>query len=735
MNATLSTRPCIRFTGRFTLKPLAAALVGVLALSAQAADEFTGLGFLGTGTQSFALGVSADGSVVVGKSIDSNFISEAFRWTSGGGMTGLGFLGTGTDSYATSVSADGGVVVGASRNNTYPVWEIGRYDYPSEIEAFRWTSGGGMTGLGFLGTGTGSYATSVSADGRVVVGSSQNGTISYEAFRWTSGGGMVGLGFLGTGTGSYATSVSADGGVVVGDSQNSSDNSEAFRWTSSGGMTGLGFLGTGTNSFARGVSADGGVVVGTSLNGVPNLEQFSWPLWNNVWISGGHINWVGEPVLIGVVAPNPPSDPKYEAFRWTSGGGMVGLGFLGTGVESMASAASADGSVVVGYSYDGSAHEAFRWTQTTGMQSVTDWLAGANVGIGQWQLHHASGINGNGNVVVGNGTDPSGNRQAWLARVGPAGSGFIGDIPAFNATLMEAGSRAVQAGAAIPSLAMFGGHHRSLLDNGLARTANGECAWATADAARHTGTGTSMELVEVGACKDVGSALLGLGMGTARSHQNWSQGGSAKYDGQYLYAEAANAFANGMEGSLAGYYGRFSTHMNRNYTNGSSVDTSSGRPDAKATALRARLDWKDVVTLGTFSLSPYAAYTWVKTGLDAYTEIGGGFPATYASVKWRTSDIRLGAAAKTMLSAATDLRLALEAAYRLDDSPTGVNGSVIGLWSFNQPGQKVEQTWGRLTADVDHRLSNRTVITVGANAATSGGDATWGVTAGLRMSF
>lgn len=73
--------------------------------------------------------------------------------------------------------------------------------------------------------------------------------------------------------------------------------------------------------------------------------------------------------------------------------------------------------------------------------------------------------------------------------------------------------------------------------------------------------------------------------------------------------------------------------------------------------------------------------------------------------------------------------------HRFDDSTNGVNGQVIGLWSFGLPGQQVKRTWARVTADVDHRLSNTTALTFGANAATSGGDASWGVMAGLRANF
>jgi probable HAF family extracellular repeat protein len=76
------------------------------------------LGTLG-GSTSWALGVSADGSVVVGWAA-SNLVDQypAFRWTAAGGMQNLGMLG-GNRSWADGVSADGSVVVGAAET---PPW-------------------------------------------------------------------------------------------------------------------------------------------------------------------------------------------------------------------------------------------------------------------------------------------------------------------------------------------------------------------------------------------------------------------------------------------------------------------------------------------------------------------------------------------------------------------------------------------------------------------------------------
>jgi probable HAF family extracellular repeat protein len=64
-----------------------------------------------TAVWSWAYGVSADGSVVVGRSYNAAGQWRAFRWTASGGMQDLGTLG-GSESEAYGVSADGSVVVG-----------------------------------------------------------------------------------------------------------------------------------------------------------------------------------------------------------------------------------------------------------------------------------------------------------------------------------------------------------------------------------------------------------------------------------------------------------------------------------------------------------------------------------------------------------------------------------------------------------------------------------------------
>ena len=146
------------------------------------AQRLTWLGTLG-GRDSLAYGVSDNGAVA---GWASNRIRQyrAFRWTQDGGMVELGTL-RGNESEALGISADGSVVVGWAQNNN------------GYLRAFRWTQDGGMEDLNityadFLTNGSvleAAYA--VSSDGRYIVGKGNNVATGFsEAFlldTWRTG--------------------------------------------------------------------------------------------------------------------------------------------------------------------------------------------------------------------------------------------------------------------------------------------------------------------------------------------------------------------------------------------------------------------------------------------------------------------------------------------------------------------------------------------------------------------
>jgi len=135
------------------------------------------LGTLG-GDNSEALGVSADGNVIVGAAENAHGGINAFRWTAEHGMQALGALPGGQDfSVALGMSADGAIIVGYA------------YDANFTPRAFRWTLQTGMQDLNQLYASlltdgsTLDRAFGISPNGRYIVGQGYNATTGrYEAF-------------------------------------------------------------------------------------------------------------------------------------------------------------------------------------------------------------------------------------------------------------------------------------------------------------------------------------------------------------------------------------------------------------------------------------------------------------------------------------------------------------------------------------------------------------------------
>ncbi|MBD3383975.1 T9SS type A sorting domain-containing protein [candidate division KSB1 bacterium] len=328
--------------------------------SSAATSTFHGLGDLpGWGINSKAYGVSADGAVVVGESYSENG-PEAFRWTTGSQMVGLGDLKPGRfSSSALQVAASGSVAVGNSI-----------IDDEWGYEAFRWSAGTGMTGLDDLAGGDFySSANDVSADGSVIVGESKSAT-STEAFRWTSATGMVALGILPGSVESHAQAVSDDGSVVVGYTERS-----AFYWTSTGGLTNLG------NGYrAYGLNPNGSVIVGI-LRQASGDQLVKW-------------NAAHQADTLGVL----PDKGNYTAQLYKT---------------------SKNGDIIVGYYLDSNAKEkAFIWTPAHGLldlQYAMESIYGFD--LNGWTLVAATNISDDGSTIVGWGTNPAGNTEAWIARL------------------------------------------------------------------------------------------------------------------------------------------------------------------------------------------------------------------------------------------------------------------------------------------------------------------------------
>lgn len=221
----------------------------------------------------------------------------------------------------------------------------------------------------------------ISADGHVVVGSTDSASDGRAACYWVDGAGPT---LIATSY-SEAFGVSAFGAEIVGNGASS-----PFRWTAAGGLTSFGTA----NDNIFGMSANGSRMVGARLTGSPLREQAAY------WNAAGTITLLGYlpghdrsralaastdgSVIVGFSEPS--SDTTLQrAFRWTAGTGMVDLGVTAGESGSRAFGVSGDGSIVVGNVYSGTA---FRWTAGTGMVLILG-------------LINATAISGDGVTLAG----------------------------------------------------------------------------------------------------------------------------------------------------------------------------------------------------------------------------------------------------------------------------------------------------------------------------------------------
>jgi len=271
-----------------------------------------------------------------------------------------------------------------------------------------------------------SDAFACSTDGAVVFGFGTNSAGQHEAARWT-GGVAAGLGFLASG--GYNSTIygcSADGTVACGENVYQGPPNpvpplpvtQALRWTLGDGPLPLGFLpGNGFLSTARAMSADGAVVVGYALDSTSTYRPSKWTqVTGMVDISGGTVRAQARGVSAdGLIIVGTRLGTVGEAFRWTGGSGFE---FLGTGAGYAGSSVidvSADGRRVVGVNSSAGIVRASVWDQGLGWREVSAILSDAGVDVSGWTLTNCLSLSDDGRVLAGNGTNPNGDTEGWVA--------------------------------------------------------------------------------------------------------------------------------------------------------------------------------------------------------------------------------------------------------------------------------------------------------------------------------
>lgn len=369
---------------------------------------------------------------------------DSFRWTASKGVQILAVQAEPwaeeEDLFFSLVSSDGGTVLGV------------RYLGEPDSDGFRWTPEAGMSSLDFA-------PVAMTPDAKVAVGFSEGIPV-----RWLDGVGAIEIdpAWSALGTKLSLLTLSRSGDVVL-----SADffSGRTFRWTTTTGSADLGLLdGAASRTLARYMSENGDVIAGVAdFSLAAPARAVRWTEATGLQALGdvpGAPAGAGTQVfgmskdgsaIIGQVA----LDSSFaHAFRWTEATGMQDL--TPGDRKAQVSYLSPDGQVVIGYYFSdlGSAVSGFRWTAATGAVDVSyttplgigadgDLLVGNNLqgpfihtfgklagktpdlvrlaGPGllprDWSEPHLEGVSRDARLLVGEGINPSGQREPWLMRL------------------------------------------------------------------------------------------------------------------------------------------------------------------------------------------------------------------------------------------------------------------------------------------------------------------------------
>jgi uncharacterized protein YhjY with autotransporter beta-barrel domain len=345
------------------------------------------------------------------------------------------------------------------------------------------------------------------------------------------------------------------------------------------------------------------------------------------------------------------------------------------------------------------------------MIGIKDMAVAAGINMTGWQLTFARGVSGDGNVMVGDGIDPSGKNEAWIYRLSAPGSGGPGFTTVSNVAqsfaslqgLSESAHGIVNAG--LGTLAEIGLHHScggtcfNLYSIGsLEKSASFDdpaligTAGVTTTLARHFSVG----------------ATIGAGY----HHDKLQQGGHDEQRSVSGGLHAAYAPDRGVNLITAGYATRVWSEIDRGYLNGTTPVTSHGETDGWGIGGLVRLGFAARLA-PALRVMPFADYEATRIHYDGWTETSGPFPASFGTIDDVLHRSRVGLEGRYYFTPASYLWSTAAWGHRFDDNTAAIGGQLVGLFPLSIPGSPTTRDWAETTAGVNLAVSS----TVSASAS------------------
>jgi hypothetical protein len=434
---------------------------------------------------------------------------------------------------------------------------------------------------------------------------------------------------------------------------------------------------------------------------------------------------------------------------------MTSLGALhgNLATESTAYGVDASGNVVVGISVATTLSRAdgFRWTPSTGMQTIPEWLSSKGVTVAPSATYatSANAVSADGNTVTGLLSDGN----LYIARVvetttdtgtaaggaAPpattgAGSGMItvADFLGSLAAASQASSMALQDA----DMVLTGSHGSPM--SGLI-SGNQQYVWTTGDWGRadlSSDNHANQGAVELGYAHGLGAnSMAKVAVGRTYTNQDTAQDGNIRAVGTYILPEAITAIpGTPLYGTLSAYYNFGDADVRRGYDNAGAQVHSTGSPSQHTWATQGRLDWLNAVQGKRYALTPYTALLYLSSHTSEYTESSGGFPVEWDAHTEHSTQARLGLDGVYDLADRVKLTGRVEGVHRFESKGGDADGEIIGLSAFSLDGQKYRQNWMRFGVGMEVGVGKGT-FSLSGNATTEAAAPRYWASVSYRLPF
>jgi len=235
--------------------------------------------------------------------------------------------------------------------------------------------------------------------------------------------------------------------------------------------------------------------------------------------------------------------------------------------------------------------------------------------------------------------------------------------------------------------------------------------------------------------QNMSGVQFNVSLGKVAAKQNLDLGGSVSTDGDFINLESIIPVSFGNKAFVTLGLMRMvgDSDSSRGYENNGNLEYSAGVTDVDVSAVRARLDFVDLVP-SEYVVSPYVDVARVSTSIDGFTESGGFFPATFDARSDKHNEIRIGANIKKPLTNGFTLLASGEVARRSTSSGPATVANVSGF-DFSLQSPESKRTWGKFSVGVDKYLDKKSNVTFVLNRTTRSNNPSSWVTLNYQTRF